>query len=161
VSRTAAAPPAPALATGHVVVRVGTERFAFRVGDVEEAMDAPLLTPVPLAPAGLLGQMRYRDRTVRAFDAAWMFGVARRGGAGTALVFRAGSERMGLLVDDVEDLAEVAPGDVRPVPPGADAEGLLRGVCLATDGRVVALVRTAAMVARASAERTRDGEPER
>lgn len=149
------------MATMHVVVRVGPERFAFRVGDVEEALDAPRVTPVPLAPAGLLGQARYRDRTVRAFDAGWVFGVSGDGGAGTALVFRDGEERVMLVVDDVEDLADVAPGDVRPVPSGADGEGVLLGVCLAADGRLVSLVRADAMVARATARRSHDGESER
>ena len=142
----------------HVVVRVGGERFGFRIADVEEALDAPRLAPVPCAPPGLLGQLRYRERTVRAFDAGWLFGVARDGGAGMALVFRDGPERVVLVVDEVDDLADVPPEQIRPVPSGADGEGVLRGVSVAADGRLVSLVRTSAMVSRATALASFDRE---
>jgi chemotaxis signal transduction protein len=140
-----------AMAPTHLVVRVGGERFAFRVADVEAALDAPQLTPLPVAPAGLLGELRYRDRTVRAFDAGWVLGVVADDLAATALVFRDGADRVVLVVDAVEDLVDIAPGHVRRVPPGADGEGVLLGVCLAADGRLISLVRADAMVERATA----------
>jgi chemotaxis signal transduction protein len=114
----------------HVVARVGAERFAFRVADAEEVIDCPDLIPVPNAPAGLAGQFEHRGRTVSAFDAGWMFDVAREQGAETALVLRVADDRLALLVDDVEDLTALDTDAVRPTPAGADPAGLLRGVCL-------------------------------
>jgi hypothetical protein len=45
-------------------------------------------------------------------------------------VLRVASDRLGLVVDDVEDLAALDESAVRPAPPGTDPNGLLRGVCL-------------------------------
>jgi chemotaxis signal transduction protein len=114
----------------HVVARVGHERFAFRVIDVEEAIDAPRLLRVPNAPAGLEGQFVHRSRTVSAFDSGWMFNVPRRRRAETALVLRVSDDRIALLVDDVEDLTAIEDDQLRAVPPGTDPSGLLRGVWL-------------------------------
>jgi chemotaxis signal transduction protein len=128
----------------HVVARVGAERFAFRVMDVEEVVDSPALLRVPNAPPGLVGQFMHRGRTVSAFDSGWMFDVARstvEGGrlmAGrcdeTALVLRVSDDRIGLLVDDVEDLTGIEAPEVRAVPAGTDPSGLLRGVWLPAGG---------------------------
>lgn len=144
--------------TMHVVARVGTERFAFRVAEVEEALDAPGLVAVPNAPAGMRGQLVHRERTVSAYDAAWAFGVTRAGepaSTGTALVLRVADDRVALVVDDVEDLASLDSGTMRPAPAGTDPNGLLRGVCLPRAGgaarrSLIGVVNTVAVVARAS-----------
>jgi len=144
----------------HVVARVGVERFAFRVEDVEEVIDAPVLIAVPNAQPGLSGQFSHRDRTVSAYDSAWAFGIARRGGAGTALVLRVAGDRTALIVDDVDDLTFLDPGALRPTPAGADPSGLLRGVCLPPSDagvrNLLGVVNTVAMVARVSARPARD-----
>jgi chemotaxis signal transduction protein len=137
----------------HVVSRVGDARFAFRVADVEEAVDAPALLPVPNAGEGLAGQLAHRGRTVSAFDAAWAFGVPRSGHATTALVLRVADDRVAVMVDDVEDLASIDADAVRPVPSGTDPDGLLHGVCLPRtggSGSLIGVVNAVAIVARAS-----------
>jgi chemotaxis signal transduction protein len=151
-----AAPPPPVTEL-YLVTRVGTECFAFPVAQVEEVVDAPSVSWVPGAPDGLLGQMRYRDRTVRAYGAGWAFGVQPRTeagtGSGTALMLRAGELRVAVVVDEAEDLQMVPSETVRAAPLGTDPEGVLRGVCFATGrGReLVSLVRVDALVARATA----------
>ena len=139
----------------HVIARIGDERFAFRVADVEEVIDAPELFAVPNAPPGLSGQFSHRDRTVSAYDAAWAFGIGRAGGAGTALVLRVSGDRTALIVDDVEDLAAFDQDVVRPTPAGVDPGGLLRGVCLPRGGHgsggLIGVVNAVAVLARVSA----------
>lgn len=141
----------------HVVALVGAERIAFRVADVEEVMDAPALLAAPNAPEGLVGQFVHRDRTVRAFDAAFAFGIPDARPRGAMLVVRVADDRIGLLVDDVEELAALDAAAVRPTPPGVDPGGLLRGVCLPraggargdeTSGALICLVNAVALVAR-------------
>jgi len=159
--------PVHAIDTMHVVARVGSERFAFRVADVEEVLDAPELVAVPAAPAGLAGQLPHRSHTVRAYDAAWAFGIARSGTATTALVLRVADDRVALLVDDVEDLAALDAADMRPAPAGTDPAGVLRGVCLpraagvapkthaarGDSSALIGVVNAVAIVARASSLR--------
>lgn len=144
----------------HVVARVGGERIAFRVADVEEVIDAPALLAAPNAPEGLIGQFVHRDCTVRAYDAAFAFGVPDARPRDAMLVVRVADDRIGLLVDDVEDLTALDAEAVRPAPAGTDPAGLLRGVCLpraagaagvasATgSGALICLVNAAALVAR-------------
>jgi chemotaxis signal transduction protein len=151
------AAPSPPVAELCLVTRVGTECFAFPVAQVEEVVDAPNVSWVPGAPDGLLGQMRYHDRTVRAYASAWAFGVQPAKDAGTAwrtaLILRAGDVRVAFVVDEVEDLQMVQPETVRAVPVGSDPEGVLRGVCFTAGvGReLVSLVRVDALVAHATA----------
>ncbi|MDA1081988.1 MAG: chemotaxis protein CheW, partial [Gemmatimonadetes bacterium] len=152
--------------TLHVVARVGDERFAFSVADVEEVIDAPVFIAVPNALPGMAGQFAHRGRTVSAFDAGWAFGVERAAngvaygvayGAGTdtALILRVAGDCAALIVDDVEDLALLDPEAVRNTPAGADPAGLLRGVCLPRSGGssadgLIGVVNATAVVARVS-----------
>lgn len=136
-----------------IVVRVGGERFGFPVAQVEEALDAPAVEWVPAAPDGMLGQVAHRGRMVAAWDAGWAFRLGRRARGGAALVLRDGPRRVAIVVDDVLDLARFAPADVRPVPGGADLEGVLGGVCVPEPrgGELVSLVRPDALAALVSA----------
>ncbi len=52
------------------VFRSGRERFCLPVLDVEEVLDWPLLTKVPLAPAYLLGIFNLRGSIVPLIDIA-------------------------------------------------------------------------------------------
>ena len=54
----------------HIVAAIGGERFAFPVSHVEEAIDAPSIDWVPVAPGGMLGQVRHRGRMIGAWDGA-------------------------------------------------------------------------------------------
>lgn len=123
-----------------LIARVGSERFAFPIAEVLEAVDAPELLPVALAPDAVAGQCAHRGRLLTVLDAGTLLGVARRGGAGALLVIEAQGERAGLLVDDVLDAA-VAPHATRRAVPatGAPAAGLLAGV-LALPSGLAALV---------------------
>jgi chemotaxis signal transduction protein len=148
--------PSRELSEPYIIARIGGERFGFATRDVEEALDAPTVGWVPFAQNGLLGQMRHRDRTVSAFDGGWMFGVTRSvrtaDAPETALMLRDGDRCVALIVDDVEDLCAIAMQGVRPVPRGADVDGVLRGVVFAPaplEG-LLSLVRVAALIDRAT-----------
>jgi len=133
--------------SAHLVARVGTERFAFALGLVVEALDAPSLHDLPRRPAGMLGTLRHRGRTLPVWDAERAFGVGRAGGQGTALVFHDGARGVALLVDDAEDILQIADDAVRVAPAGADGDGLLCGV-YKNHGTLVNVVRVNVLVAR-------------
>lgn len=135
----------------HVVARVGEERFAFPVTDVEEVIDAPAIDWVPGAASGLAGQLRYRDRTVSVFDGGWALGVPRAPRGGTALILRDGARRLALMVDDVDDLTAFALDAVHAVPAGTDFDGVLSGVWCAGAAQLVGLVNTETLLIRLTA----------
>ncbi|MHB1311098.1 MAG: chemotaxis protein CheW [Gemmatimonadaceae bacterium] len=133
--------------SAHLLTRVGTERFAFPLEQVVEALDAPGLHDLPRRPAGMLGTLRHRGRTLPVWDAESTFGVGRDGGLGTALVFQDGARGVALLVDDAEDILQIDDGAVRDAPAGADGGGLLSGV-YQNQGTLVNVVRVNVLVAR-------------
>ncbi len=137
--------------SAHVLARVGSERFAFALALVTEALDAPTVHELPRRPAGLLGTIRHRGRTLPLWDAGSAFGVRRGQETGTALVFRDGARGVALLVDDAEDIVQVGEGTVRGVPAAADAHGMLAGV-FTIDGVLVNVVRVNVLVARLMAQ---------
>ena len=116
-------------------MRIGTERFAFPLAEIVEAVDAPALSTVPLSPKGVAGQCPHRGRLLPVLDAGVLLGVPRDGGAGALLVMDAEGERVGLLVDDVLDALVTQPAMRRAVPAtGANAAGLLDGVLALPSG---------------------------
>jgi len=143
----------PLVARLHVVARVGEERFAFPVSDVEEALDAPLLSWAHGAAEGVVGQLLCRGRNVSAYDAGWVLGVARDGRTSGALVLRQDAARVAILVDDVEDLTMVEPQWVRRVPGGSDIDAVLAGVYRAPRRQrgLVCIVRVRALIANVEA----------
>src|SRR5579862_8876034 len=109
------------------VFRSGRERFCLPVLDVEEVLDWPLLTKVPLAPAYLLGIFNLRGAIVPLIDIALTEGrragllpkhvvVAALRGAGNHDDIRLGiaaDEVVGTYsVRDAEDLLKQAPENV-------------------------------------------------
>ncbi len=104
-------------------------------------------TSQPRRPAGMLGTMRHRGRTLPVWDAESAFGVGRAGGQGAALVFHDGARGVALLVDDAEGIVQIADDAVRGAPASADGDGLLSGV-YKNDGALVNVVRVNVLVAR-------------
>ncbi len=139
-----------------LVARVGSEYFAFPIGDVLEALDAPEVTPVPLTPDGVLGQVTHRGQLLPVLDPHVLLGadLATRVGAraatphGTVLVMVPDGTPFALAVDDVTDMVTVEPAARRALPEGTDRTGMLAGL-FAIDRLLVASVDIAALRANA------------
>lgn len=131
-----------------VIARLGDERLAFDLASVTEVLDAPVVTPLPLTPRGLAGQIPYRGGYLPVLDPAVVLGVPRVGGAGAALVLA--SAPVALWVDDAEDVWEIAGTLTQGVPAGSDALGILRGLLMRGD-QVVSHVDAGALAAAALA----------
>ncbi len=150
----------------YCIFRAGRERFCLAVLDVEEVVEWPPLTPIPLAPAFLMGIFNLRGAIVPIIDIAFTEG--RRADLPPRRVVVAkwtGEEgrediRLGIAADEVIGtyttteplLVEEAPRDVphccgmlrHTALPGstvaADAEGQEERLALALDLRRVAEV---------------------
>jgi purine-binding chemotaxis protein CheW len=110
----------------YCVFRSGRERFCFPVLDVEEVLDWPLVTRVPLSPAYLLGIFNLRGAIVPLIDIAMTEGrrpgllpkhvvVASMRGDGRHEDVRLGiasDEVIGTYSVNAEDLLEQAPENV-------------------------------------------------
>lgn len=129
-----------------LMFRIGHELFATDLASVEEAVELPEIHHLPEMPAAMLGAFDLRGRLTPVFSPAHVIGVPLRGAATAALLVRADGHRVGLAVDDVEDVLQVDLANVREAP-GIDAtDGVLLGV--AHHGpHLVALLDAEALVA--------------
>ncbi|MGA8037904.1 MAG: chemotaxis protein CheW [Candidatus Acidiferrales bacterium] len=123
---TEAAPEERRVERQYCVFRAGRERFCFSVLEVEEVVDWPLVTRIPLSPAFLMGVFNLRGTIVPLIDIAFTEG--RRPGLLPRHVVVAALEsdplrgilRLGIAADEVigtfsasEDaLLDQAPADV-------------------------------------------------
>ncbi len=119
-----------------LVARVSDEVFALPLSAVTEAVDAPEVTPVPLAPDGVLGQCVHRGALLPVLDPRVLLGTARSGGPGTLLVMPGAAPAgapYGIWVDDLSDMVSVEAIARRPLPHGADRTGMLTGLLVVDD----------------------------
>jgi chemotaxis signal transduction protein len=125
----------------HVLARVADERYAFAVEAVREVAESFAVTPVPGAPATLLGVHSLRGEILPVLDLAAILGVGR-GAGGWLVVAEQGGLRAGLAVDAVEDVAELG------TALAAEAEPLAGSVLM--DGELVAVVDVGAVLSKAA-----------
>lgn len=122
----------------HCTFRVGDQCLAVASDAVAEVLGGRPVTPVPLAPPGVVGIVHLRGRIVPILDPATRLGLAvapDRANADLLVLRSAGDAWCGLLVDDVLDVVDIPPTAVeRPTAPAE--EPLLTGV-YAAPGRLV------------------------
>ncbi len=87
-----------------VVCRVGAERFALPVAAVREVVAAPALTRIPGAPAEVRGLANVRGTLGTAVSAPLLLGFTDPPPSEWLVVLALGGGRIGLEVDEVEDL---------------------------------------------------------
>lgn len=134
--------PTPALTIRHCTFRVGDQCVAVEADAVAEVITARTVTPVPLAPPGVLGLVHLRGRIVPVLDPAVRLGISAPADrpAATLLVLRvAGDDWCGIAVDEVLDVLDVpATALEHPTPPD-DPDSPFAGILAAPD-RLVHLV---------------------
>jgi purine-binding chemotaxis protein CheW len=97
---------------------VGGLLLALPVRDVVEVVRGQDLTPVPLAPASVVGLLNLRGRIVPAVDARLRLGLPPRepGAASAHVVVGLPDEQVSLVVDDTSDVVTVRSADREAVP---------------------------------------------
>lgn len=111
-----------------LVFRVGPERFALDLPAVEEAIELPSVHHLPEMPAHMLGVFELRGRLVPIYSPERVLRVKLTREAAAVLVFRSGDKRLGLAVDDVDDVLTVDGAGVRRVPVPDNEDNVLLGV---------------------------------
>jgi chemotaxis signal transduction protein len=129
-----------------LLFRVVDEVFAAELRAVEEALDEPGIHPLPEMRGALLGAVEHRGRMIALYTPARALGRAATGGVPVALVVRVGERRIGLAVQDVEDVMTLELAELREPPVLGDADGVLLGIAH-RDRTLIALVDVEALVA--------------
>ena len=122
---------------GLLLFRLGSETFAAELGAVEEAIEVPELHGLPEMQTGMLGMFDLRGKLLPVFSASGVLGVPLTLGSTATLVVRGAGRRIGIAVDDVEDVIDADCVTLRNPPGGPDADGVLlavlqRGTALAS-----------------------------
>ena len=116
--------------------RVGREMFAIDLACVEEAVESDAVHAVPDMPEAMLGVIELRGRLVPVFSPSHVLRAELSGADAVMLLMRAGDRRVGIAVDDVEDVI-IIDMDVLRRPMLDDAgDGLLIGVAAMGSGLV-------------------------
>jgi chemotaxis signal transduction protein len=129
-----------------LVVRIGRERFACDLAAAEEALEWPELDAVPGARAGLLGVFSHRGQLVPLHSPARALGVTHAEAQGVVVIMHTRGRRVGLALDDVEDVIMVDLSHMQPSPVPDVAGRVALGV-LRHGEHLVSIIDAAALVA--------------
>ena len=111
-----------------LMFHVGPERFAIDLAAVEEAIELPSVHHLPEMPEHLLGVFELRGRLVPIYSPQRVLRVALAREAAAVLVLRARGKRLGLAVDDVDDVLLIDGAAVRRAPIPDNDDNVLLGV---------------------------------
>jgi purine-binding chemotaxis protein CheW len=127
-----------------LVFHVGQERFATDLAAVEEAIELPAVHHLPEMPEHLLGVFELRGRLVPIYSPARVLRVSLASEAAAVLVLRWNDRRLGLAVDDVDDVLAIDAALVRRAPIPDNDDNVLLGV-IRRDNELLAIVDAEAL----------------
>jgi purine-binding chemotaxis protein CheW len=102
-----------------LLFRVGGEHFAADLPAIEEAIEIVEMRTLPEMPREMLGLVRVRGRMTPLYSPARALGVPARAAA-VALLVRGRDRRVGLAVDDVDDVLRIDLSGLADLPAGDD-----------------------------------------
>jgi purine-binding chemotaxis protein CheW len=137
---------ANAMLTELLLLRQGAEFFALELTAAIEALELPVLAPLPDAPASLLGMLTDRGAAIPVFSASRILEVEGRGNGDEVLVIvRDGDRQVGLVVDEVEDVIMADLTTMQRPLDSMRGDGVVRGV-VHSGNRLVAVLDARAVV---------------
>lgn len=125
----------------YVSFRVCCNTYLLPVHEVQEIVPAPAPLPVPLAPPAVAGLINLRGRVLPAIDLRSLLGEPPGAPAALGVVAIAGDDVFALLADDVDDVVELSPTALRPLPPNLTetTRTLAHAVCQRRDDLLLVL----------------------
>jgi purine-binding chemotaxis protein CheW len=121
---------APAAAAGkYLTVALAGEAYAFPVARVREIIRLPQITAVAQMPPHVRGVVNLRGAVIPIVDLRVKFGLAAQLGERTCIVvvhLASGSRQnlLGLIVDAVDEVAQIGEADIQPPPELAVTAGV-------------------------------------
>ena len=115
-----------------VIFELAGDQYALEARLVREVALAPDVTPVPAAPAVLVGVMNLRGEVLAVLDPRPLLGMSPHNTVAvrpTILILGTGQAECGLLVDHAFDVTTLPRTDLHPPPVGHN--GLVRAITTA------------------------------
>jgi chemotaxis signal transduction protein len=129
-----------------LLVRIGRERFACALTAAEEALEWPAVDEIPGARTAMLGVFAHRGQLVPLHSPARALGVTHAQAQGVVVIMNTRGRRVGLALDEVEDVIMVDRTQMQR-PPVPDAAGrVVLGVIRHGD-HLVSIIDAAELVA--------------
>ncbi|HLP78399.1 MAG TPA: chemotaxis protein CheW [Candidatus Paceibacterota bacterium] len=113
---------APKLAGKYLTFRLGNESYGFDVLKIREIIRMTEITAVPQMPAYVKGVINLRGKIIPVMDLRLRFGLADEKSEHTCIVVvqvklpEGRTTQMGLVVDSVEEVVNIAAGDIEETP---------------------------------------------
>lgn len=111
---------------------LGKEEYAIEILKVQEIIGLMAITPVPQMPAYIRGVLNLRGRIIPVMDLRFRFSLPRVEDTNEScvIVIREGAYRMGVVVDKVSEVVDIAGEQIEDVPSfGNDSQtGYLAGI---------------------------------
>jgi purine-binding chemotaxis protein CheW len=126
-----------------ISVRIGDQAYAIDIMAVREIRGWTAATPLPHAPAHVLGMMNLRGAILPVIDLGARLGLgpASPNASSVVVVAQIGDVQMGLVVDAVSDILTVTEGLIQPAPNvGSDESAAFVAGVMTTDTGIVSLL---------------------
>jgi purine-binding chemotaxis protein CheW len=138
-------------------LRIGGLTFAVDAGLIQEVVRVPPITPLPGAPAFLVGVAAHRGDVVAIVDVARLLdrGDTKVGDRSRMAVARADGMMVALLAEEIVGLARILTSSVQPPPLGSEDSEFIAGVCMGPEPMNLLDLRRALATARERASARR------
>jgi purine-binding chemotaxis protein CheW len=125
-----------------ISISLGENLFALDIMSVREIRGWSASTPLPHAPAHVLGMINLRGQILPVVELSALLGLggSKPGPSSVVVVAQIGDQQVGLLVDAVCDIVTVQAGEMQAVPQvGAAVGEYVSGILSTPDGIVSVL----------------------
>jgi purine-binding chemotaxis protein CheW len=92
------------------------EEYGIEILKVQEIIGYMAITPVPRTPEHLRGVINFRGKIIPVVDLRLKLGLPAAEGQNCIIVVRARGLEIGITVDQVSEVANIADKDIEPVP---------------------------------------------
>ena len=124
-----------------VVFKVGESSYGIPVCDTQEIIRIPQITRVPQSLEYLEGVINLRSCAIPVINLGTYFGVEKEGEEERVVIINVDSQRMGILVGEVEDVLELPPNAITTLSGFilAEDESMVSGVANLGDRLLILL----------------------
>jgi len=132
-----------------VTLCIDNDVYGIGVGQVQEVLNVPKITPVPGAPDYVIGIVNLRGNIVTVLDARKRFGLMPKqyDQDSQIIILRIEEQAVGILVDSVSEVVELPIDSIEQAPETGpnSSKKHIRGVYSA-DGNLIILINTQGLV---------------